>query len=109
MRLLLALFLGVLTCLPVLADGGSSAPGIPTTNSNVVLGASDSTVPNGLVLTAGSNITFTPGAGTMTVAASGGGGGTVFTTWTTAGRPGSPTDGQAGPKCGTLPTPHGCQ
>jgi hypothetical protein len=43
----------------------------------VVLKSASSAFPSGFVLTAGSNITLTPGSGTLTVASSAGGGGTV--------------------------------
>jgi hypothetical protein len=44
-------------------------------NAVLLVGASTSSLPNALVLTAGSNITLTPGSGTLTIAAAGGGGG----------------------------------
>lgn len=40
----------------------------------VVLASADPTITGGLVLTAGTNITLTPGAGILTIDASGGGG-----------------------------------
>lgn len=43
-------------------------------NAPFVLETTDATIPNGFVLTAGSNITLTPGVGTLTIAASPGGG-----------------------------------
>lgn len=51
------------------AGGGAFAPD----DAEYVLGSSDGDLPNGLVLTAGSNVTITPGAGTITIAASAGG------------------------------------
>lgn len=49
-------------------------PSAPDLTAEYILGAADATLPNSLVLTAGSGITLTPGGGLMTVASSGGGG-----------------------------------
>ncbi len=57
----------------VSAGGGSFAPD----DAVYLLNSSDPDLPNGLVLTAGSNITLTPGAGTLTVASTASGGTTV--------------------------------
>jgi hypothetical protein len=57
----------------VSSGGGSFAPD----DAVYLLNSSDPDLPNGLVLTAGSNITLTPGAGTLTVASTASGGTTV--------------------------------
>lgn len=49
----------------VTSGGGAFAPD----DAEYVLGSADVDLPNGLVLTAGSNVTITPGAGTITIAA----------------------------------------
>ena len=60
----------------IVEEHGGGGGGIPTT-APVVLHSPDAGIPNGLVLTEGSNITLTDnGSGGLVIAATGGGGGT---------------------------------
>lgn len=61
----------------IVEEHGGGGGGIPTT-APVVLHSTDAGIPNGLVLTEGSNITLTDnGSGGLVIAATGGGGGSV--------------------------------
>lgn len=93
-RLLIALFLAFILSLPANAQIGNSGEGgigwagaYAPINGGFLLEAADSRFPSAYVLTAGEGITLTPGSGTLTISAGGGGSagaGTIFGNWTNA-------------------------
>lgn len=87
-------------------SGGLAGVG-PLTDGQVVIGSTGN-APQGAALTAGSGISITNGAGSVTIAASGGGGGSSWTVVTanTTAAPGGMylADTSAGPFTITLPT-----